>query len=105
MRAHELADMLRHLTGSPSFAPFVRHLNICINSVLNEGARTPARDRTRVVKVMHEYGGDTLREIARMAKLPVTEVMPIMLALIHEGLAYESSEGGLFFLKEDRSAR
>jgi hypothetical protein len=103
--AHELADILRHLIDSTSFASFAPQLNVCMNSVLVEGARTPERDRARVLKVMHEYGGDSLREIAKLAKLSVTDVMPIMLALVGEGRAYESSAGGLFFLKSDKSAR
>jgi hypothetical protein len=105
LKAHELADNLRSLATLPRFAPFERHLQRCIASVLFEGARTPARDRARVVKAMKEFGGDTVREIAKLTRLPAVDVMPILLALVGEGVAYESSERGLFFLKGDNSAR
>jgi len=101
-----LARVLRFWVEQfPHFSP---DLNSCINSVLIKGARTPERDRARVLKAMQQFGGGPIADIADEAKLPKEDVQAILDALILCGVVERFPRGKyeiLFFLKDSPEAR
>lgn len=102
---NELAAQLRALADREQNEPFKQKVYACINDILIDAARTPARDRARVWKAMKEFGGGDTAHIAEHAKLPRAAVTDALRLLIAEGAAYESPAGKLYFLKHDPTAR
>lgn len=104
LHGNEVAANLRRLADLAESAPYKSLIYSCINSILIEAARTPQRDRARVLKAMREFGGGVVSDIAENAKLPAPDVEHVLSLLVTEKLAYRSSEGNLYFLTSDSAA-
>jgi hypothetical protein len=68
-----LAEELRRLADRSGYEQFRAHVLSCVNSVLIDAARTPDKDRARVLKALHEFGGGTVADVAEQTKLTPAE--------------------------------
>ncbi len=94
---------MRRLADREEFAPFKSLVYSCINSVLIDAARTPQRDRARILRSMREFGGGLPSDIAENAKLPAPDVAQTLDALVEENKVHR--RGALYFLVDDQAAR
>lgn len=101
LAASLLVEELRRLVGQADYARYKPLLLSTINTILVDAARTPEKDRRRVLKALKEFGGGEVKHIAEHARLPVAEVAQVLASLISAKRVYEASGGGLFFLPGD----
>jgi hypothetical protein len=103
LHGNELAAAMRRLADRAEMAPYKAHVYACINTILIDAARTPQRDRTRILRSMREFGGGLVADIAECAKLPAPDVERALGLLVEEKAAYR--RGNLYFLTDDPTAR
>jgi hypothetical protein len=80
-----LAEDLRRLAERPEYAHYRALVLSCVNSVTIEAARTPEKDRRRILDALQEHGGGTLKDIAAQAKLPPVDARQTLARLLAEG--------------------
>lgn len=82
LRGNELAAELRRVADRAEFAHYRALVYSCINTILLEAARTPERDRARVLKSLHEFGGGTVADVGAHVKLAPADVSNALGALV-----------------------